>query len=337
MTSEFKQLVSSYSAVRRISRRSGSSFYRSFWLLPRAKRDAMSALYAFARVTDDLGDCDEPIALRRSWLQWWRQTTAMNLIGQGNQPVRLADGIEDLSPNASVDLVRHATDIMPALRHAANRYEIPSRYLLEIVDGVMADQEKNRFDTFEQLEHYCYLVASAVGIACLHIWGFRSPLPMQAAVDCGLAFQLTNILRDVSEDANRGRIYLPRQHYEQHGLEEDDLLHPRRDARLRCLLLDETRRASALFESGWRVWDSLHDDGRPMFSMMWRTYRKLLQRIMDDPDAVVSRRVSLGMRDRIGIVSNHFVGPLYRRLPVPPLELTTLEGRRVSTHGNDPV
>lgn len=336
MTSDHKQLMSSYAAVRRISRRSGSSFYRSFWLLPRAKRDAMSALYAFARVTDDLGDCDEPLALRRSWLQWWRQTTAMNLIGEGSQPIRLADGVENIPPNSSVDLVRHATEIMPALRHAADRYQIPSRYLLEIIDGVMADQQKNRFDTFEQLEHYCYLVASAVGIACLHIWGFRSPLPMQAAVDCGLAFQLTNILRDVSEDAARGRIYLPRQHYEQHGLEEDDLLNPRKDARLRCLLLDETRRAAELFDSGWRVWDSLHDDGRPMFSMMWRTYRKLLQRIIDDPDAVVSRRVSLGMRDRIGIVSHHFVGPLYRRLPVPPLELMTVD-EPVSTRGDEPV
>ncbi|WP_039962603.1 phytoene/squalene synthase family protein [Rhodopirellula europaea] len=338
MTSDRKQLISSYAAVRRISRRSGSSFYRSFWLLPRAKRDAMSALYAFARVTDDLGDCDEPLALRRRWLQWWRQTTAMNLIGEGSQPIRLADGVEDMSSTSSVDLVRHATEIMPALRHAADRYQIPSRYLLEIVDGVMADQQKNRFDTFEQLEHYCYLVASAVGIACLHIWGFRSPLPMQAAVDCGLAFQLTNILRDVSEDAARGRIYLPRQHYEQHGLEEDDLLNPRKDARLRCLLLDETRRAAELFGSGWRVWDSLHDDGRPMFSMMWRTYRKLLQRIIDDPDAVVSRRVSLGMWDRIGIVSHHFVGPLYRGLPVPPLELMAVKDAiSTSTRGDEPV
>ncbi|MCC9656874.1 phytoene/squalene synthase family protein [Rhodopirellula halodulae] len=329
-----KLLASSYAAVRRISRRSGSSFYRSFWLLPRDKRDAMSALYAFARITDDLGDCSEPLTLRRSWLQWWRQTTAMNLIGDGPQPIRLADEVEKLSTNDSIDLVRYANEIMPALRHAADRYQIPSRYLLEIVDGVMADQQKNRFDTFEQLEHYCYLVASAVGIACLHIWGFRSPLPMQSAVDCGLAFQLTNILRDVSEDAARGRIYLPRQHYEQHGLEEDDLLSPRRDARLRCLLLDEAERASELFQSGWRVWDSLHEDGRPMFSMMWRTYRKLLQRIMDDPDAVVTRRVSLGVRDRIGIVSNHFVGPLYRRLPVPPLELAVDDSVALSNRDN---
>jgi phytoene synthase len=316
------EIAKSYQAVRRISRRSGSNFYRSFWLLPRARRDAMSALYAFARITDDLGDCDEPVLLRRHWLDWWRQTTAMNLIGDADSPVHLAAGLDGFSAQAASQLTRHAHEILPALRHAADRYSIPSRYLLEIVDGVLADQQKSRFDTFEQLEHYCYLVASAVGIVCLHIWGFRSPLPMQAAVDCGLAFQLTNILRDVSEDAARGRIYLPRQHFEQHGLDEDDLLHPRRDARLRCLILDETRRAAELFNSGWRVWDSLEEPGRPMFSMMWRTYRALLQRIADDPDAVVRRRVSLGMRQRLGIVSQHFVGPLYRRLPIPPTEIS---------------
>jgi len=316
-----RELSKSYASVRRISRRSGSSFYRSFWLLPRERRDAMSALYAFARVTDDLGDCDEPALLRRRWLDWWRQTTAMNLIGEPDTTIRLAEGYDELCGNSTIDLPARAAEILPALRHASDRYSIPSRYLLEIIDGVLADQQKNRFDTYEQLEHYCYLVASAVGIACLHIWGFRSPLPMQAAVDCGLAFQLTNILRDVSEDAGRGRIYLPRQHYEQHGLDEDDLLHPRRDARLRFLILDETRRASELFDSGWRVWDSLDEPGRPMFSMMWRTYRRLLQRIIDNPDAVVSHRVSLGMRERFGIVSQHFVGPLYRRLPVPPNEV----------------
>ncbi len=281
----------------------------------------MSALYAFARVTDDLGDSREPVLLRRRALDWWRQTTAMNLIGDASPAIRLAEGLDDFNPTTSRLLSSRSSEIMPSLRHASDQFLIPSRYLLEIVDGVLADQQKSRFDTFEQLEHYCYLVASSVGIACLHIWGFRSPLPMQAAVDCGLAFQLTNILRDVSEDAARGRIYLPRQHFEQHGLDEDDLLHPRRDARLRCLILDESRRASKLFDSGWRVWDSLEDPGRPMFSMMWRTYRALLQRIADDPDAIFSGRVSIGMGTRLGIVSNHFVGPLYRRLPVPPEEV----------------
>ncbi|MEM9367337.1 MAG: phytoene/squalene synthase family protein [Planctomycetota bacterium] len=313
------EIAASYRAAQRMARRSGSSFYRSFALLPREKRQAMAALYAFARITDDLGDCDEPSTVRKHWLDLWRQTTALNLIGEGDQPVRLADGMIEMGDQAlGIDLSDRSRLVMPALRHAAASFSIPSRYLLEIIDGVMADQQKNRFDTFEQLEHYCYLVASAVGIACLYIWGFDQPLPYQAAVDCGLAFQLTNILRDVREDATRGRIYLPRQHYEQHGLEEDDLLHPRRDARLRCLIVDETRRASELFDSGWHVWDSLHEDGRPIFSMMWRTYRRLLERISEDPDAIVRHRVRLSFHDRFHLASTHFWRPWYRKLPVPP-------------------
>ncbi|MEM9644461.1 MAG: phytoene/squalene synthase family protein [Planctomycetota bacterium] len=312
----------SYQTALRIARRSGSNFYRSFWLLPKEKREAMCALYSFARMTDDIGDSTEPIALRTRSLTWWRQTVALNLIGEG--PIHQAK-LPQSETTESIGIPPYipegACEVLPALRDASQRYKIPSRYLLEIIDGVLADQQKTRFDTFEQLEHYCYLVASAVGLACLHIWELESALPLQPAIDCGLAFQLTNILRDVAEDAQRGRIYLPRQHYEQHGLSEDDLLHPRGDDRLRCLVSDEIKRAESLFDSSWVLWDSIHPDGRPMFSMMWRTYRRLLQRISDDPGGVADRRIRLTRRDRLGLVSSHFIGPWFRRLPVPPHEI----------------
>jgi phytoene synthase len=315
-------IAESYQHACRISRRSGSNFYRSFWLLPSEKRLAMCALYAFARITDDIGDCEAPISLRKEWLSWWRQATAMNLIGE--TPVgrcRLPQGFPESTADWPVDLRARAEEILPAVADAVSRFEIPSRFLLEIIDGVLADQTKTRFDTYELLEHYCYLVASAVGLACLHIWQFRPPLPMRAAVDCGLAFQLTNILRDIREDAQRGRIYLPQQHWREHGLCEDDLLDPRPDDRLRCLISDEARRAAALFDSGWRVWDSLHPDGRPMFSMMWRTYRRILSHIEADPCSVLRHRVRLSTSERLGLGSQHFIGPLFRRLPVPPLEV----------------
>lgn len=308
----------SYRHVRRIARVSHSSFYRSFWLLPRPQREAMCVLYAFARVTDDLGDCGQPASVRRCLLDHWRQLTALNLIGEGPL-ARLRTPQGGIAPaDDPGDLQRMAALIFPALRDAVARYQIPSRYLLEIVDGVLADQQKTRFDTFEQLEHYCYLVASAVGLACIHIWGYRGPLPEGPAIDCGLAFQLTNILRDIAEDASRGRIYLPRQHYEQHGLCEDDLLHPREDDRLRCLVTDEIVRARRLFDSGWQVWDALEPDGRPMFSMMWRTYRRLLERIAEDPGAVAVRRLRLRWHQRMRLVATHFIGPWFRRLDVPP-------------------
>ncbi len=324
MVSKPHSTAASYRYVRRIARRSGSSFYHSFWLLPREKRDAMCALYAFARVTDDLGDCHEPAALRKTWLAWWRQTTALSLIGD-RLPARvvLAEGLSDDTRDWPIDLHARANQIFPALSDAVHLYQIPTRYLLEIVDGVIADQQKTRFDTFEQLEHYCYLVASAVGLACLHIWQFQPPLPVQAAVDCGLAFQLTNVLRDVAEDAGRGRIYLPRQHYELHGLCEDDLLQPRGDDRLKCLVLEEVARAKCLFNSGWHVWDSLHPDGRPIFSMMWRTYRMLLDRIAENPGRVASGRIQLSPSQRLQLVSQHFWTPQFRRLPVPPLEVSS--------------
>lgn len=317
------RIAASYGNVQRISRRSGSNFYRSFWLLPPPKRHAMCALYAFARVTDDIGDCEAPASLRKNWLTWWRQATALNLIADPNEGrCVFPQGFPESTTDWPVDLRLRATEILPSVTDAVKRFQIPSRFLLEIIDGVLADQKKTRFDTYEQLEHYCYLVASAVGLACLHIWEFEPPLPTQAAIDCGLAFQLTNILRDISEDAKRGRIYLPQQHWRQHGLCEDDLLNPRPDDRLKCLISDEVRRATALFDSGWRVWDSLHPDGRPMFSMMWRTYRRLLSRIEADPCGVIDRRIRLSKMEQLGLVSQHFIGPMFRRLPVPPTEVS---------------
>lgn len=325
---------SSYRRAARISRRSRSNLYRSFWLLPRPKRQAMYALYSFARTADDLGDCNQPQALRTHWLRWWRDAAELNMPesadGRNDDsldchiqlPKELAaEGSKKDIQRWPVDIQRRALETMPALRDTAIKYRIPSHYLLEIVDGVIADQQKSRFETYEQLEHFSALAATSVGIACMHIWGFKDPLPTTAALDCGMAFQLTNILRDISEDAKRGRIYLPRQHYEQHGLSEDDLLSPRPDDRLQCLVIDEADRARELFRSGWQVWDSLHADGRPIFSMMWRTYRRILDKIIEDPKAVAEHRIRLSYSEKLGIRARHFIGPLYRRLPVPPAEL----------------
>ncbi len=283
----------------------------------------MCALYAFARITDDLGDSDQPVEKRTALLHWWRSRILAHLkTDNGDQPLDSKSGESiDLSAEPAQTLAKQINQILPALEDTCRRYSLPSKYLLEIIDGVLADQQKTRFDTYEQLEHYCYLVASAVGLACLHIWEFDGPLPEKAAIDLGLAFQLTNILRDISEDAGRGRIYLPRQHYESHGLCEDDLLQPRGDDRLCQLILDETKRAEELYRSGWQVWDSLSNDGRPMFSMMWRTYRTLLSQIEQDPRAVAQRRIRISTRERLSLVAQHFLPPFFHSLPIPPVEI----------------
>ena len=325
MTKEIT-ISDSYRASRKIAIKSGSNFSRAFWLLPKRKRASMYSLYAFARTTDDLGDSHDHVDLRTSRLSWWREVTQLNLkevlASDKSHDAEYQKPIEVIQyPRVDPELAERARVIFPALRDTAIQFSIPPRYFLEIIDGVMADQQKTRFDTYEQVEHYCYLVASAVGLACLHIWEFHGDLPLQSAIDCGIAFQLTNILRDVVEDSERGRIYLPRQHYELHGLSEDDLLTPRRDDRLRCLILDEVARAEQLYESGWQVWSSLHPDGRKIFSMMWRTYRSLLDQIAEDPMRVVSDRVKLSFRQQCQIAIHHFVPTLFQRLPIPPIEM----------------
>ena len=282
----------------------------------------MTALYAFARQTDDMGDAladsanphDQTgrlLATCRT-LEAWRAATARALLS--SNPGSLAWLSEAACPG---DLIPMATAILPALADAVKRYEIPSQYLLDLIDGVLADQTQKRFHSFEQLEHYCYQVASTVGLACIHIWQFRAPLPLSAAIDCGVAFQLTNILRDIREDAARNRIYLPREFWGKRGLSEAELLACKPDERMLEVMEDLAKKARARYLRGWEVFESLHPDGRKMFSMMWRTYRLLLYKIDSDPAKALEHRVRLDFSQKMRLIGAHFIGPLYRRLPSP--------------------
>ena len=141
----------------------------------------MYSLYAFARTTDDLGDSHDHVDLRTSRLSWWREVTRLNLkevlASDKSHDAEYQKPIEVIQyPRVDPELAERARVIFPALRDTAIQFSIPPRYFLEIIDGVMADQQKTRFDTYEQVEHYCYLVASAVGLTCLHIWDEYSPI-----------------------------------------------------------------------------------------------------------------------------------------------------------------
>lgn len=305
----------SYRCAAAVARRSGSNFYGAFALLPREKRRAATALYAFARQTDDFGDAEGTATQRRRQLEIWRGATARALLSGHTS------GLRWNSESAGSAAVRSAAiDLLPALADTAARYSIPSQYLVDLVDGVIADQYQTRFDTFEQLEHYCYRVASTVGLACLHIWQFQPPLPYSAAVDCGVAFQLTNILRDLREDAARDRLYLPRQLWSPLGLTESEMLACDPSPAMLQVIADIAARARVRFFRGWAVYDSLHRDGRRMFSMLWRTYRALLEAIEADPAAALRRRVRLGRGDRLRLIGSHVAGPLFRRLPAPTID-----------------
>lgn len=286
---EQKRLVeTSYRWCRDTAARSGSSFYRSFGLLDPSARNAMFALYAFARITDDIGDGDGSIDSKRARLRCMRASLSRR----------------SESPEAETATLVH---LWPAVHDAIDRYAIPISLLEEIIDGVEFDLRPVRIENTAQLDRYCYQVASAVGLACTHIWQARPDLSRQAAIDCGLAFQFTNIVRDVREDAARGRIYVPLDLLAHHTCSPDAWLAGRPDGDWKGAVRSLIQRAHQLYDSGFRTIEALPPRGADMFSLMWHSYRRLLDVVEADMDQLWSgRRTTLGKRDRIALVIKHY-------------------------------
>jgi len=262
-------LEKSYRYCQQQSRGSASSFYWSFRLLPVVKRKAMCALYAYSRHTDDLGDSDEPSESRRQALTDWRSSLERALAGQ-------CDGL-----------------LWPALVDATTRYRIPHEYLFAILDGVAMDIDPCRYESFDDLRRYCYHVASAVGLACIHIWGFHDRRACALAEECGVALQMTNILRDLEEDAKQGRVYLPQQDLQRFGYSEQELKRGVVDARFRKLMRFEIDRTEQLFFKAEPILQYLHVDGRRACAAMLATYRGLLGEIRRRDGDVFGRKVRL--------------------------------------------
>jgi 15-cis-phytoene synthase len=263
-------LAHSYAYCERLARREAGNFYNGFRVLPRRQRLAMCALYAFMRIADDLSDEPGTIADKRRQLGDWRRGLDQALDG------------------------RYGHLVHEALQHTVNTYRIPRQYLHDVLDGVEMDLEPVTYATFADLRLYCYRVASAVGLACIHIWGFADERAKLFAEDAGIAFQLTNILRDLGEDAARGRVYLPREDLERFGYDASGLSSGRRDDRFRALMRFEVERARGFYDAAWPIVSLLRPAGRAVFLVMARTYRALLDAIEErDYDVFSSRaRVS---------------------------------------------
>jgi phytoene synthase len=264
-----KKLEASYRHCRRIARRSASSFYYSFLLLPKPKRMAMCALYAFLRRTDDLGDSRDSAVERRAALTAWRASLVRSTHGEFDDP------------------------LLPALCDTLRSYRVPIAHLESVIDGVEMDLEPRHYQTFEQLEQYCHRVASAVGLACLRIWGCRATEAEEPARRCGVAFQLTNILRDLKEDADRGRVYLPREDLDRFGYSAEELRAGVRDDRFRELMRFEVARTEKLYEEGKGLERWLSPDGRRIFGSMIAVYRALLEEIRRLETEVLTTRAHL--------------------------------------------
>ena len=277
-------LAESYEACRVLTRRTAHNFRFSFLTLPREQRRAMNALYAFNRITDDLGDDESlPVEERRNRLAAWRESVRAVLA------VAPPAAVLPLNPQPST-----FDRYLPAILDMVARHHIPHEYLFAVIDGVKLDLHPVEVATFEELERYCYHVAGAVGLCCIHVWGFRDdPAVRQLAIDCGLALQLTNVLRDLAEDADRGRVYLPREDLDRFGYSADDLHRRVRDQRFRDLMRFEVDRAKTYYASGERLFDNLEPPGKSILRAMLDIYGGLLREIERRDFDVFSQRVSL--------------------------------------------
>jgi phytoene synthase len=291
-----------YSVCRGITRSAAKNFYYAFLVLPRHKRDALCAVYSFMRRCDDItDDSNLPLQDRRLMLEAWLD--ALHRAQQGEP-----------------------TDdpILLALTDAQRRYQIPAGLLDELALGTAMDIETTseledepgfassaslpvHYKTFDDLQLYCYRVASVVGLVCIHVFGYRDPAAEPLAERCGLAFQLTNIIRDVKEDAAMGRVYLPEEDLAKFGLTASDLLTAPDPARFRPLLNLEADRAREFYKSGDELIPMIAEDSQPGLWVLVNIYRKLLQKIADRQYDVFSGKVSLTVSEKLRILGRGFL------------------------------
>ncbi len=297
------QLTMAYSVCRGITRTSAKNFYYAFLVLPKRKRQALCAVYAFMRRCDDIAD--DPglsVAERRFKLDTWLD--ALHRAQQG-QP----------------------TDdpILLALTDAQRRYTIPAGLLDDLALGTAMDvvdlaaeiqgtpitpnapQLSVQYRTFDDLKVYCYRVASVVGLVCIHIFGYRDPAAEPLAEQCGLAFQLTNLIRDVKEDAAMGRVYLPEEDMAKFGLSAADLLATPDAARFRSLLALEGDRAQEGYRAGDQLIPFISEDSQPALWVLINIYRKLLEKITERQYDVFSGKVTLTVSEKLRVLGKGFL------------------------------
>jgi len=283
-------------------RSAARNFYYGMRLLPEAKRNAMYALYSYMRLCDDLADApiDETKPGKQAEAAPWAPPAHATL----DQRRRLLDRWRARTHAA---IIRPLTDhpIWPAFHDMVNRFAIPQRVFDDAIDGQVQDLEQSVYPTFDELYRYCYRVASTVGLAALHIWGFRHERALKLAEHRGIAMQLTNILRDIREDTQRGRQYVPTEDLARFDLTLPDLIDPRRRQAFGQLLAFETRRARTYYESSAELETLITPDSRPTLQVMTSIYRKILDRISANPHLVLIRRVGLSTLEKLTVVASH--------------------------------
>jgi phytoene synthase len=301
-------LEQAYAACRAIAKREAKNFYYAFIALPAPRRDAICAIYAFMRKADDLSD-DESLSRderRRRLAEWQREWRAASRGGDTADPIFLA------------------------VRDATERFAIPLVLLDELVAGTTMDLNQNldslpesteipdTYATFDDLYRYCYLVASVVGLVCIRTFGYQDPRAEKLAEETGIAFQLTNILRDVAEDAARNRVYLPLDELAAHGVSIHSLLHRAPGApptaNERALLAAIAVRAEEYYNSAQRLLPLIDRESRPALWVLVAIYHGLLNRIRRSNYDVFSRRASVPMPQKLAILGIGMARMMWQRL-----------------------
>ena len=267
----------------RIAKTHAKNFYYAFRTLPLAKRRAIYAVYAFCRYCDDVADEDLPLDEKRRLLEQTR--------------IRLYD--QSLSSQDPVFV---------ALENVIKDFEIPRRYFEDVIRGVETDLEVSRFQTFDDLREYCYLVASTVGLICIEIFGYDDPVASEYAVDFGIAMQLTNVMRDVKEDADRDRIYLPLDDINQFGYSVQDLMNGRTNDNFRSMMDFQAARARRYFDSSARLFPLLSRESRACAAVLHQLYSRILDRMESSGYDVFERRIGLSAGEKLLLVARLWAG-----------------------------
>ena len=289
MTSE---LDLAYDYCQSIAKEYAKNFYYAFRTLPVRRRRAIYAVYAFCRYCDDIADEDLALEEKQSGLARVRSLLADSRDGGVSEPV------------------------FTALADASTTFGVPAQYFEEVVEGVEMDLTWTRFQDFEELRTYCHKVASIVGLICIEIFGYVDPDAREYAVDLGLAMQLTNILRDIKEDAGRGRIYIPLDEMASFGYSEWDLVNGVVNDAFRELMRFQVERARTWFDSGRRLFPLLNRESRACPAVLHGVYSGILDRIERSGFDVFGERIGLSAGTKLFLAAKLWAGILIPTVPL---------------------
>jgi 15-cis-phytoene synthase len=285
-------LAASQAYCEQLTRLQAKNFYYGLKLLPEPKRSAMFTLYAYMRLVDDIADNEDGRSVRQriDELEAWRSHT--HSILDGNDPSTAGNG----------NVADAGRQLWPAFSEMVRDYHMPRKIFDDVIAGQRQDLEPEPFETFDQLHTYCYRVAGVVGLASIYIWGFEGGADTESlAIDRGVAFQLTNILRDLREDAARGRIYLPAEDLAVMNVTESDLRESRGGPAFRDLMQFQINRAEDYYTKSSPLEERIQRDSRPTLVAMTQIYHRLLKKVAVAPERVLRERVSLSLLSKLMI------------------------------------